>query len=90
MGYHQLMMTITRVATNVGNQLRMQGSNGKRGYIGAGLLGTVCESNILRHITGNQAAKAPTDWPMGGRLFNPNPRRFEEEVALINAENPGF
>mgnify|MGYP001576062277 CR=1 FL=1 len=92
------MMTtvcIIRTPTNCGTQHVYRGSNGRRGYLGAGLFGTVCESNILRHITSNPNAKAPEDWPMRnpslvGRMARESSGRFDRELAEINAENPNL
>lgn len=43
-------------------QIKLQGSNGRRRYMSAYLVETVCGTAAIRVISGNPNAKHPGDW----------------------------
>lgn len=35
----------------------------RRGYVSWPLVGTTCETNVLRHVAESKTLRAPSDWP---------------------------
>lgn len=66
---HALFMTNAKtsaltinVTESAPREFRYLGTNGRRSYVQAGLIGTICETASIRVISKSATAKAPGNW----------------------------